>query len=206
MGWLIAAIVLALLAILPLGVSAVYDEDGGVIAIIAGPFRHCVFPKKKDLGKKDKAQKTKPDKKIDKNDKEKKPDHKKENEGGSVSDFFPFVRLLFDFLSDFRRKLRVKVLKLNILLAGGDPADLAEKYGKTWAAVGGVWPCLERMFVIKKHDVNVACDFVSSETLISARLDITITLGRLIALVVRYGYRVIKEYLSFRKKRNGGTL
>ena len=116
------------------------------------------------------------------------------------------VRIVLDFLMDFRHKLRVDLLELKILLAGGDPADLAQNYGKTWAALGNLWPLLERCFVIKKRDVQALCDFEGSQTTVIARLDISITLGRLLLLGCRYGFRGIKEFMNIRKKRQGGTI
>ena len=50
MGWLVTLLILTLLAILPLGVSIIYDEDGAVVRVIAGPAKIKVFP----LPKKDK--------------------------------------------------------------------------------------------------------------------------------------------------------
>ena len=53
MGWLIALVLLAALALLPLGVSARYDALGPVVRLIAGPLRIRLYPRKK----KDKKQK-----------------------------------------------------------------------------------------------------------------------------------------------------
>ena len=97
------------------------------------------------------------------------------------------------------------MLEVNLVLAGGDPCDLATNSGKAWAALGNLRPRLERLFVIKKRDLEVECDFTSDETLITARLDITITLGRLIALAVRYGIRALREFLKIMKLRKGGN-
>ena len=47
MGWLIALGVIALLAVLPLGVSARYNAKGLLVKVIAGPVRFTVFPLKK---------------------------------------------------------------------------------------------------------------------------------------------------------------
>ena len=66
-------------------------------------------------------------------------------------------------------------------------------------------PHLDRLFVIKKRDVEVECDFTASETLVFARLDLTITLGRLLSLAVCYGIRALKEFLNIKKKRKGGA-
>lgn len=219
MGWWITLGVLTLLAILPLGVSVIYDEDGPLIRVIAGFLRLKVFPaKKKDKPKKEKKKKKEtPEKKPEappagEPATEEKPQPpaetpQKEKSGGSILDFLPLVQLGFDFLGDFfKRKLRVNVLELKITLAGGDPCDLATNYGKAWAALGNLWPRLETWFVIKKRDVAIQCDFTGDKTLICARLDISITLGRLLGLVFRYGYKALVTYLKIRKKRKGGAV
>lgn len=215
MGWYITLGILFLLAVLPLGVSVVYDSEGPLVKIIAGPLRLKVYPlpKKKDKKKTEKKNAAAEQKAAEeaslpkppqppKPQKEKKP---KEKKGGSLTDFIPFVKLAFDFLGDFRRKLRLNCLELKLVLASSDPCDLAVNYGKTWAAVGNLLPALERWFVIKKRNVEVECDFTASETLVTARLDISITLGRLLSLVAVYGVRAVKEFLNFKKKRKGGA-
>ena len=140
----------------------------------------------------------------DKPDPQPKPEDQKEK-GGSILDFLPLVKTVFEFLGDFRRKLRINHLELKLIMAGDDPYDLAVNYGRAWAAVGNLMPRLERWFVIKNRDVEVECDFFSSETLIIARLDLTITLGRVIAALVRFAYRALREFLKIKKKRKGGA-
>ena len=108
---------------------------------------------------------------------------------------------MLDFLAAFGRKIRVNHLEMKLILAGGDPCDLAVNYGKAWTALGNLLPLLERCFVIRKRDLQVECDFVSESTTIFARLDITITLRRLLGLVVVYGIRALKEYLKISQKR-----
>ena len=214
MGWLIAFAIIFLLAILPLGASVKYDADGPLVRIIAGPIRFTVFPMKKKEKKPKKEKKQKDPKKSKKKDSEEPPaeekpaeEEKKEKKakGGSVLDFLPLVRVGIDFLGDFRRKLRLNRLELKMIMASGDPCDLAINYGRAWAASGNLFPLLERAFVIKKHDIEVECDFTASETLIVARLDITITLGRIIALVVRYAIRALLELLKIMNSRKGGA-
>ena len=199
MGWLITLGILVLLAMLPLGVSIVYDELGPRAKLLAGPVKLQVYPVKKDPDKPPKPKKQKKRSQVSSGQKD-----GKGKKGGPISDFYPFVELVLDFLTDFRHKLRVNVLALKITLAGGDPADLAINYGKTWAAVGNLWPRLEELFTIKKRDVAVQCDFEGSQTTVEARLDLTITLGRLLSMVFRHGLRGVKEFLNFRKKRQGG--
>jgi len=202
MGWWITLCILFLLAILPLGVSVLYEGGSVVVKVVAGFLHLQVFPmKKKDT----KPKKEKPPKQKKKQGKAAgKPAAKKEK-GGSITDFLPLVRVAIDLLRSLRKKLRVDVLELDMMMAGGDPYALAMNYGKTWARVGMLWPLINDIFVIKKHDINIQCNFENSESSITARLDITITLGRLLALVFVYGIRALKEFIIIINKRKGGA-
>ena len=209
MGWLIALIVVFLLAILPLGASVRYNSEGPRVRIIAGPIRFTVFPmkkkEKKEKENKPKKTKKKKTKKQTPAVKEKVSEEKKEK-GGSILDFLPLVQVGLDLLNDFRWKLRLNRLELKLIMAADDPCDLAVNYGRAWASVGNLVPMLERSFVIKKKDIEVECDFTTSETLVIARLDITITLGRLIALLVVNGIRGLRVFMKIMKKRKGGAI
>ena len=221
MGWLITLGILFLLAILPLGVSVKYDEDGAVVKVIAGPARITVFPrpqkdkKKKKQKKTDKQPRKEPNKQAEsakiehpakessaKAAKEEKPAKKS---GGPITDFLPLVQIALDMLGAFRRRLRVNMLELKFVMAADDPCDLAVNYGRAWAAVGNLMPRLERVFVIKKRNIEVECDFEASQTKVNARLDLTITLGRIIATAVVYGVRALIEFLKIKNKRKGGA-
>ena len=99
------------------------------------------------------------------------------------------------------RKLRVNNLTFLLIMAGDDPADLAVYYGRAWAAVGSLMPQLDRAFVIKKRDVQVECDFVGCEPRVVFAMDLTVTLGRLLGLAIRYGIRIVKQFLAIKKKK-----
>lgn len=210
MGWVITFVILFLLAILPLGASILYDEDGPVVRIVAGPLKIKVFPLKKKQ-KKDKPRKEtkekepkKPKNGEAKPDSEKKPTPK-QKKGGSWTDFLPLVQVALDLLNDLRRKLRVDHLKLHLTMAADDPCDLAINYGRMNASVAGLITQLERFLVIKKRDVHIDCDFAADETVIIARLDLTITLGRLLSIVVIYGVRALTTFLKIKKQQEGGA-
>ncbi len=208
MGWLIALAVLILLAILPLGASVLYDEDGPRVRIVAGPMKIQVFPlKKKPKKNKPKAEKPKKDKKPKKAapEGEKPEPFPKPKTGGSWTDFLPLVRIALDLLNDLRRKLRVDHLKLHLTMAGDDPCDLAVNYGRMNASLAALIAQLERFLVIKKRDVHIDCDFAASETVILARLDLTITLGRILSIAAVYGVRALTTFLKIKKQREGGA-
>ena len=185
LGWLIALTIVVLLACLPLGISAWYNEDGAVVKIIAGPVRIRVFPREKKEKVINQSQKTK--------------------KGGSYKEFQPLMQYVLEFLRACHQRLRVKRLELKLIMAGGDPAALAINYGRAWAAVGNLMPQLERFFVIKKKDVEVEVDFTAQATSVYARVDITISFGRLLVLTIFHGSRALREYLNIINQRKGGA-
>ena len=220
MGWLITLGILLLLGILPLGASVKYDADGPLVKVIAGPIRITVFPRdaKPKKEKRPKKEPENPDTSEKKPKKTGKSSGKKETttestpqetpekkSGGPITDFLPLLKVALDLLNDFRRKLRVNRLEVKLVMAGGDPCDLAVNYGKAWTAIGNILPRLENVLVIQKRDIDVACDFVASQTTIYVRLDLTITLGRILAIAVVYGFRAIVEFLKIKNKRKGGA-
>jgi len=224
MGWLIAFGILFLLAILPLGVSVRYDEDGPLVKVIAGPVKITVFPRPKKDKKEKKPKKTEktgkqpPEEPVKQAEptkteqpakdpstgaaKEEKPAKKS---GGPITDFLPLVQVALDMLGAFGRRLRVNVLELKLIMAADDPCDLAVNYGRAWAAVGNLMPRLERVLVIKKRDIEVECDFETNQTRVIARLELTITLGRIIGTAVVYGVKALIEFLKIKNKRKGGA-
>ena len=202
MGWLIALGILILIAIIPIGVSAFYDEDGPRVYIIAGFIRIPVFPMKKKEKKEKPKKTTKP--KASK-PAPKKPEAQKKKKGGSLHDFLPVVDVVLDFILAFGRKLRVNELQLKLILAGEDPCDLAVNYGRGWAALGNLMPQLEKAFVIQKRDLEVECDFLAEKTTVLARLDLSITIGRVISLLIIRGVPILRELIKLMKIIKGGA-
>ena len=201
MGWLITLAIIFLLAILPLGFRAVYRDKNPGLWLLLGPIKLQILPAKpKDKPKKEAK------KKSSKSDGTKAGGKKKESsKGGSYRDFLPIVQTVLEFLGHFRRKIRVNHLEMQLTLAGGDPSNLAVNYGKAWAALGNLLPLLEQVFVIKKRNLDIACDFVGIETLVFARMDVTITLGRVLHLLTRHGIKILIQLLQLKKLRKGGA-
>ena len=215
MGWLVTLGILVLLGLIPLGVSVIYDEDGVLARIIAGPLKIKVYPLP-HKEKKPKKEKPKKEKKLEKNNTSKSTPAKaqknaggettEKKSGGPITDFLPLVRVVLKFLDGFRRKLRVHVLELKLIMAADDPCDLAVNYGKAWAAVGNLMPQLERVFVIQKRNIEVECDFTADKTLVIARVDLSITLGRILSLVFLLIGRAAVELIKIVLKRKGGAV
>lgn len=201
MGWLIALAVFAGVAVLPVGLRVVYDSDGFFLYLFFGLIRLRLYPKhertKKDKKKSSEAPKTQT--------KQKGKTPKTEKKSGKWKDFLPLVSVAIEFLGDLRRKIRISRLEMNLIMASDDPCDLALNYGKTWAAVGNLMPLLERVFVIKKRNIQIQCDFTETQTRVNARADISITVGRVLFLAVFYGFKLLRKYLKIRNLRKDGT-
>ena len=194
MGWLIALAAVAGLLMIRLGISAVYNEDGPMLKLTFGPYRRILYPAAKKEKKKSSGKKTG------------KKGQEQEKKGGSLSDFFPLLDILLEFLSDVRRKLLVTRLDLRILLAGDDPCDLGILYAGTLTAVHGLDPQLERFFRIRKKDIRVECDFEGDSSAVWARLDLSLTVARVLSLGLRHGTKALREYLKIMKLRKGGAV
>ena len=193
--WIILGVLL-LLYLLPLGIRLIYSSEGCRIWLLVGPVPVKVYPKNKREKKPEKGAIT-----ADKRGKKtaaKKP-AEENKEGGSLSDFLPFVDIARKLLYGIFRKHRIRRLEIKMLLAGDDPCDLAVGYGNAWAATGNLIPILEEHFIIKKRDVQIACDFTAEETVIYVRADITILLGRLLWLAAKHGSHGFRESLKIMK-------
>lgn len=194
MGWLIAFGILLLLGMMPLGVRAGYDETGLAASLIIGPVKFLLYPRQP------KAKKAKIETK-----KQSQSTSKTKSSGGSVSDFLPLLQMILDFLDNFRKQLYINHLHLKLILGGSDPSDLALDYGRGWAVLGNILPLFEQVFVVKKRDLEVECDFTADRTTVVAGADIVIRLWQLLVLLLIHGPKVIKEYLRIMKIRKGGA-
>ncbi len=196
MGWLIALGILAALALLPVGARVVYNRDGFTLRLLLGAVKIPLNLEKSQ--KKEKPEKKKAPQKASSQKKE-------EEKGGSWQDFLPLLKIALRFIGKVGKRLRVRRLEAVLTMAGDDPCDLAVNYGKAWAAVGSLMPALNALLVIKKQNVQVRCDFTGEKTTFYAAMDITITLGWAVALIVKYGFLLVREYLRILNLRKGGN-
>ena len=204
MGWLIALGILILIGFIPVGVRVKYNSEGPLVRLIVGPVKYTLVPGKK------KEKKPKKEKKSKKKDELQTqpppaPKEKKKQTGGKLTDFIPLVKVALDFLGDFIKRLKFNRLEVKLILAGDDPCDLAMNYGRAWAALGNLLPLMDNGLNIKKRNLEIECDFTADETLVIAGADVTITVGRTLALLLRYGFLGVKEFIIFKNKRKGGA-
>ena len=202
-GWLIALGVLlgvvALLPFLPVRLNIVYDEDGLSYKLFLGLLKIRPEWLESEEGLKPRLQR---DAKVV-TQKAKKAATQKD--GGELSQFWPFLEALGKLLNDLRKKIRVNKLDLDLVMGGDDPCNLALSYGKAWAAVGNIMPAREQIFVIRKRDVQVHCDFMAATTKLYLKIRATMALYRLVSLLVQYGVPAYREYEKITNTEEGGA-
>ena len=198
MGWVIAFAAIILLCFIPVGICLAHDSGKTRVNLSVGPIRIMPYPRKKS---KKKDENGKDGGKGQKDDFETRD--KKSN--GTFSNYLSALQFVFEVLSDFRRKLRIKRLELNWILSGDDPCDLSINYGRVWAAVGNLMPQLDRIFVIKKRNIEIACDYTAQKDVLRAHLELTITLGRLLFVLVYHGIRGLRKYYKLMNQIKGGA-
>ena len=199
-GWFVLGIIAAafvLIGCIPVGVDARYHENALALRLKIGLFKLQILPakpkKKKATPKKEKS--------APKNAAAKPAKPKKQFQMPKLTlqDILALVDLACDTLGNLRRKLRVEVLVLHVTLGGSDPAKAAILYGRAWAGIGMLTPKLDRLFVIKKRDIQPILDYNEKEMKVDAHLALTITIGRAVSLAARAGVRFLKLWLNKKK-------
>ena len=186
-----------LLSFVPLGFLAYFDQTKAELSVKVGFLR---FP----VGTKKEKKKERKQKKNSQFESKAKVKNKKASKG--VSQYFSLLKPVFRFLLDFKRKLRINDLQLNVVLGGSDPCDLSVNYGKAWIALGNLMPLLERFFVIDKRNLEIECDYTADTTRFQGKIDVTISLGCLLQIVIYHGVSILKEYFRIIKQAKDGAL
>ena len=106
------------------------------------------------------------------------------------------------------RWIQIPVLRLRVVFAGEDPADVAVLYGKAQAAAAAALPLLERCVRIGETDVRLTADYAAEETAASGELRVRIRLGALLVLGVSALGSVVswlRGYRALEKQETDGA-
>lgn len=195
-GWCVLALVLLalfLLGQLRIGVRGAYTADGLTARARIGPVRIQLYPfkKNKKAPKAPKPQKGRmgPEKKS----------------GGGAKPLLKLLPLALEAAEQFRRKLQVDVLYLEVTAGAPDPADAAMIYGRTNAALGAAWQLLNAAFHIKDGRAVVRVAFDREQTTVYGTLAMSIKLGQALWLVLYFGGRVLLGLLRARKEEKNNS-
>ena len=181
---LIVLAVIVLLLLLPVGVHAVYSEDGFTADLLIGPFPMRVFPPK-------------PGKTEEKKEKKKKEPEEKKT--GSVRELFQLVNIFIKMLPKIIKKVRINRLEVFYISADADPYSAALRFGMAESGIGILTPILENHFKIGKLNLQSSVDFNLSEPEIYADGVTTASVGSVLFLGVYFLLQLAKIH-----KKAGG--
>lgn len=190
---LITALVLLVIALLPLGVSLRYDETGFWVFLKVFLLKFQLFPSKKEKKPKPKKPKKGKPKQAD--------DHPKK--GGSLALVKACLPLVKPALQGIRKRLTIKHLELYVVWAASDPADAALTYGCANAALGAIWPLFYQNFKIRNHSLGIDVDFDAAEPTIYANVELTMNVFQILTLALPLGIKFIKIYRKVNSAPSG---
>lgn len=177
---IVLAIVLAvllLLALMPVGVRAVFDTELTVWLTVFG-IKLQLYPGKEAPKKKKKS----------KNETE----QKKPKKLTPKKDLREYLQLFAQLLGKLHRKLQIRELTLHAVFGGSEP-EL--NYGRAWAVIGGITPILEENFRIRKRDIGAFLSEEETEIRIIARAHAVMTL----ASILHIALHALRGWLKLQK-------
>lgn len=185
LGQIILSIVLALggilavLIVLPVGIRVRYRDGTLKLWYCFGPVRVPGYPT---------GEKTEEKKNTQSGVRKVVDEHVEANRkhDSSLGNLLAQLKTVLGLFWALKPKLRLKRLELKLRLAGEDPCAVAMLYGGAWAAIGILVPALEEAFILGKRDLDVDCRFDGGSTTLEAGLDLSVSLGRLLYILMRY--------------------
>lgn len=198
--WILLGLVALVLVALqiPAKLRFQYEEGSLLLAVRYGPVKFQILPAKEKSGEFPNKEEKKPVKEKPKKEKKKKTKAKINRE----QIFYAIEKLppiLGRALKRTGKSIRIKPLKLYILVAGYDPADTAQLYGRLSAAMAAGYSALEKALRLKDPDIRLYVDFQEEQMDFIVDAGVSLRPGSLVWMALRAGGSLLKWYLGFRK-------
>lgn len=121
--------------------------------------------------------------------------------GGGLGLLLKLIPVGLKALGELKDALRFDELIVEYTIPGKyDPAGAALQYGAIAAGSDGVAALLDSQLNIRSRRVSAWVDFFSGEALVWARLTVTLSVGDVVLLALRAGFRAAKVYLAQRRE------
>lgn len=198
-GWIILGVLLLILAavmLTPARVRVTYDQDGLTAWIRYGPFKIQLYPRPAGKTKK---RKSPPKKEKPKKEEKKTKPRAKINREQIFYSLEKLPPVLGKALKRVGRRVTVSPLQVYLLIAGVDPADTAELYGRLSAALASGLPVLQRTVRIREQDIRLYPDFTEEKMQCIADVGIGIRPWDVLVIGVCAGASLVRWLLGFRK-------
>jgi len=199
--WMIVLAILALFAMIKVGVHVSYDEKKLRLELLISKFRLVLLGDDKPHKPKNKKQKQAPKKPKPK---QTSPQKKK----GKLLEN-PWILAVWDYLQDILavigkvlRSPTLDVLRLELWVGGGDSEKCAMNYGRICAVLSGVLPMVENTFGVRKRKINVWCCYDRDSIDVSAEAAITVRIYESFALafvILGLGIKILLQARNYKK-------
>ena len=198
-GWIvlgILALILAVAVLTPVRVRVTYDREAVTAQVGYGLLKLQLYPR--PTGKKEKEKKeTKP-----KKEKQKKKEAKKKAKINREQIFYSLEKLppvLGKALKRVGRRVTITPLQVYLLVAGTDPADTAQLYGRLTSALASGLPVLQRTVRVREQDIRLYPDFAEDRMQCMADVGVAIRPWDVLVIGVCAGVSLVRWFLGFRK-------
>jgi hypothetical protein len=122
----------------------------------------------------------------------KEPEQKPKKQGGSLQLLLQLIHPALEALGQLKDALRFDRLVLRYTIPGkDDPAGAALQYGTLCAGGGVLTPLLENCLNVKERELSAEVDFDGTEALVYADLTITLTVGQVLLIALRFGWKFL---------------
>ena len=121
--------------------------------------------------------------------------------GGALDYARAFLPIALEAGGQFRRKLRVDKLELELTVSASDPADAALRYGQANAALGCAWGALLAAFDVKDGRAAAKLDLEAGGCTLYALVSLSLKLGQMLRLGAYFGVKALRALLAVRRRR-----
>lgn len=134
---------------------------------------------------------------------EKKPETQEkppEKKGGTVQLVLQLLPVVVEALGALKRRIRIDLLVVHYVAGGEDAAKTALTYGKVSGAAGVILALLNNNFKVKKQEVTMDVNFLAERATVYLDAALSIKIGQILYLGVRYGIACLRVFLRHRKE------
>ena len=201
LGWMIAIVIVLLVLMLPVGVSAAYDDSGFLLRLKIGVLGIRLFPRReKRKPRRERGAEASGAPQTAKKPKKPKPKLK-------LRDIRDLLQIVLRALHRLRVHLSVDVLQLYITVAADDPFAAVRFYGAVNAGLGIALAELHKVLKIRDEDVAADIDLDAQQLRITAKVAATLQIWEILLIGICAGAALLVWHFRRKKqaKAEGGT-
>lgn len=177
-------LLLALIMLIPLGVSASYDSGGLMLKLRVSVYKKQIFPR---------GNKPEP---------EPEPESTEDNGGSaekvkirlpfSIDEWRGLLKIVFKALRRFKSSITFDKIFLRFIAASPDPYDTVRIFNAANSFVGAAAPFFESEFKVRQRDIFIDTDMTSEKCSYSFELALSVRVGQLLVIALAAGFAFLK--------------